>query len=334
MMTDNDMKLFVDSYRRVINYMRISVTDRCNLRCIYCMPSEGVKAIKHSDILSYEDIIRIVSIASGLGVSKIRLTGGEPLLRKNLVYLISSINHIQGIKDLSLTTNGLLLKQFAKQLASAGLNRVNISLDSLDPIRYKEITRGGNIDQVLQGIEEAERYGLTPIKINMVPVRGFNDEEINRFASLTIEKPYYIRFIEFMPIGAKDFWSMERYISTDEIKDKVSAIGQLLPVKFNQSGPAKYFRFDNAKGLIGFISPVSEHFCQSCNRLRLTADGKIRPCLFSETEIDIKSAIRYGASDDEISRLLKLSVEIKPSGHEIEKGKNFDYLKPISKIGG
>lgn len=298
------------------------------------MPSEGVKAIKHSEILTYEDIIRITKIAAVLGVTKIRLTGGEPLLRKNLVYLISSIAQTQGIKDLSLTTNGLLLKQYAKQLTSAGLNRVNISLDSLDPIKYKEITRGGNIEQVLQGIEEAESCGLAPIKINMVPVRGFNDEEIIRFASLTIEKPYHIRFIEFMPIGAKDFWSVERYISTDEIKDKVSVLAPLLPVKLNQLGPARYFRFQNAKGLIGFISPISDHFCHSCNRLRLTADGKIRPCLFSETEIDIKSAIRHGASDEEILRLLKLSVETKPYRHEINNGKIFDYLKPISKIGG
>lgn len=328
------MSLITDNYNRVIDYMRISVTDRCNLRCIYCMPSEGIRTIKHSDILSYEEIIRIVRIAADSGVSKIRITGGEPLMRKNLLYLISSISQIYGIEDLSLTTNGLLLRQYAGQLAFAGLKRVNISLDSLDPDRYREITRGGDIGMVLAGIEEAERVGLLPIKINMVPVRGFNDSEIENFARMSIITPYHIRFIEFMPIGAKEFWSKDRYIPTDEIKQRVSSIAPLMPVRLKKSGPANYFKFENAKGVIGFISPISNHFCHSCNRLRLTAEGKIRPCLFSETEIDIKSAIRCNAADDEIARLLKLAVEMKPLGHNMKDGKKFEYLRPISQIGG
>lgn len=328
------MTIITDNYKRIIDYMRISVTDRCNLRCIYCMPSEGIRSIKHGDILSYEEIIRIVRIAADSGVRKIRITGGEPLMRKNLLHLISSISHIHGIEDLSLTTNGQLLKQYAKQLASAGLKRVNISLDSLDPDKYREITRGGDIGGVLAGIEEAERCKLLPLKINVVPVRGFNDTEIENFARMSIITPYHIRFIEFMPIGAKEFWSEDKYIPTDEIKQRVSSIAPLMPISLKKSGPANYFRFENAKGIIGFISPISNHFCLSCNRLRLTAEGKIRSCLFSETEIDIKSAIRCDASDDEIARLLKLAADLKPSGHNMKDKIIMQYLKPISQIGG
>lgn len=328
------MRLIKDRYERIIDYMRISIIDRCNLRCIYCMPSEGVKPIEHKEILSYEEIIRIVRIAAGLGVRKVRLTGGEPLIRKNLVYLISSINNIEGIEDISLTTNGLLLKKYARSLTSAGLRRVNVSLDSFRPDRYMEITRGGDINNVLEGIREAEEAGLLPIKINMVPIRGFNDDEIEEFARLTLKTSYHVRFIEFMPIGAKDIWSHEKYISTEEIKEKVSAIAPLFPVKARKAGPARYFRFEGAPGVIGFISPITHHFCNSCNRLRLTSDGKLRPCLFSETEIDLKSAMRCGASDEEIERLLRLSIEIKPEGHSINHEKCFAHLKPMSKIGG
>lgn len=323
-----------DKYDRTIDYMRISITDRCNLRCIYCMPSEGVKFIEHKDILSYEEIIKIVRIAAGLGVRKVRLTGGEPLTRKNLPYLVASINSIEGIEDISLTTNGLLLKKYVKELASAGLRRVNVSMDSLRPDRYTEITRGGDINNVREGIREAEKAGLLPIKINMVPIRGFNDDEIEEFARLTLNTTYNVRFIEFMPIGAKEIWSHEKYISTEEIKERVSSISPLIPVKIRKSGPARYFRFEGAPGVVGFISPITHHFCNTCNRLRLTSDGKLRPCLFSETEIDLKSAIRCGASDDEIEKLLRLSIDIKPEGHSINHEKCFAHLKPMSKIGG
>ncbi|MDI6727688.1 MAG: GTP 3',8-cyclase MoaA [Thermodesulfovibrionales bacterium] len=328
------MSLIKDKYQRIIDYMRISITDRCNLRCIYCMPSEGIKPIEHKDILGYEEIIRIVRIAAGLGVRKIRLTGGEPLIRKDLPYLVSSINSIGGIEDISLTTNGLLLKKYARSLASAGLRRVNVSLDSLRPERYREITRGGDINDVLEGIDEAENAGLLPIKINMVPIRGFNDDEIEEFARLTLKTSYNVRFIEFMPIGAKEIWDHEKYISTEEIKERASKIAPLIPVKIRRSGPARYFRFEGAPGVVGFISPITHHFCNSCNRLRLTSDGKLRPCLFSETEIDLKSALRCGASDEEIERLLRLSIEIKPEGHSINHEKCFTHLKPMSKIGG
>jgi len=298
------------------------------------MPSEGVKPLEHKSILSYEEIIRIVMIAAGLGVQKIRITGGEPLIRRNLAYFISSIASIDGIEDISITTNGLLLQKHAPSLARAGLQRVNVSLDSLLPDRYREITRGGDINDVWSGIEAAEREGLLPLKLNMVPIRGVNDDEIEEFARLTMTTPYHVRFIEFMPIGAKDLWSEDKYISTDEIKRRVAAIAPLTPVKIRKAGPARYFRFENAPGVIGFISPITHHFCDTCNRLRLTSDGKLRPCLFSETEIDLKSVMRCGAPDEEIERLLRLSVEIKPEGHKMNTEKYITYLKPISQIGG
>lgn len=323
-----------DNYNRIIDYMRISITDRCNLRCIYCMPSEGVRFISHKNILTYEEIIRIVRIASTLGVKKIRITGGEPLIRKDLPFLVESISKIDGIKDISLTTNGLLLKKYALSLANAGLRRVNISLDSLRDDRFKEITRGGELKSVLEGIDAAENAGLMPIKINMVPIKGFNDDEIEEFASLTFKKTYNIRFIEFMPIGAKHLWSLEKYLSTDEIKERVSKISPLTPIKIRKSGPARYFRLEGAIGVIGFISPITHHFCASCNRLRITSDGKIRPCLFSETSIDLKSAIRNGADDKEIEKILRLSIEIKPEKHNIDHRSFIFCHTPMSKIGG
>lgn len=323
-----------DSFERVIDYMRISVTDRCNLRCIYCMPSEGVKPVSHRHILSYEEIVRIVRVAARLGVRKIRITGGEPLIRKNLVHLIEAISETEGIGDVSLTTNGMLLKQFARPLAAAGLRRVNISLDTLRDDRFREMTRGGEKSLVMEGIDEAERSGLMPVKINMVPIRGFNDDEIEDFANMTKTLPYHVRFIEFMPIGARDFWSEEKYISIEEIRERLSRVGPLMPVRVRKAGPARYFRFENARGVVGFISALTHHFCGSCNRLRLTADGKLRPCLFSETEIDLKTPLRSGVPDEEIERMLRLAVEIKPQGHSIGREDGFSHLKDMSKIGG
>ncbi len=298
------------------------------------MPSDGVRPVKHRDILTYEEIVRVVRIAASLGVRKVRITGGEPLRRKNVTYLISSLNAIHGIEDISLTTNGVLLERYAGEIAKAGLRRVNVSLDSLKPERYKEITRGGNIENVLRGIEKAEEAGLIPVKINMVAIKGFNDDEIENFARMTLKKPYQVRFIEFMPLGAREIWSPEEYIPIDEIKSVVESIGPLTPVKIRKSGPARYFRFDGAPGIIGFINAISHQFCSECNRLRLTADGKLRPCLFSETEIDLKSALRSGADDSEIERLIKLAIEIKPAGHNITCEGKFNSLILMSKIGG
>lgn len=324
-----------DPYGRKIDYLRLSVTDRCNLRCFYCMPTEGVQPLKHKDTLTYEEIIRIVRIAAPVGIRKVRITGGEPLTRKNISFLIKSLKAINGIENLSLTTNGVLLEKYADELAVAGLDRVNVSLDSFNPERYAEITRGGSLDDVLKGIEKAEKAGLKPVRINMVPIRGFNESEIEDFARITLEKPYQVRFIEFMPIGARDLWSKEKYIPVDEIKSVIEKIGRLTPVKIRKSGPARYFRFDNAPGVVGFINAVTHQFCGECNRLRLTSDGKLRPCLFSETEIDLKTPMRNGASDGEIKRLINLAIEVKPEGHSIGCNPDaFMKLKPMSKIGG
>lgn len=323
-----------DKYGRVIDYLRISVTDRCNLRCIYCMPADGVRPLEYKNLLSYEEITRLVTVAARLGVRKVRITGGEPLARKNLPFLIGSISEIEGIEDISLTTNGTLLKELAGSLASAGLTRVNVSLDSLHPDRYRHITRGGDIYDVLDGIAEAQKAGLLPVKINMIPMRGINDDEVEEFARLMINTPLHVRFIECMPTGARDFRNRSLSIPTEEIKERVTRLGVLTPVTVRKHGPARYFRFENAPGVLGFISPVTHHFCESCNRLRLTSDGKLRPCLFSEMEIDVKEGLRSGAPDSEIERLLRLAVVMKPEGHGLDSELSCNNLRPMSRIGG
>ena len=337
------MNSLKDSYQRAIDYLRVSITDRCNLRCIYCMPSEGIIPLEHKEILRYEEIIRVINIAVKTGVRRVRITGGEPLVRKNITYLISALREMEDIKDLSLTTNGVLLSSYADKLVEAGLKRINISLDSLRPDRFKEITRGGDSSLVWEGIVAAEKAGLTPVKINMVPIRGINSDEIEDFAKVTLRLPYQIRFIEFMPFGTEGLWSPERFIPLEEIKAIVETVAPLIPVQMKRAGPARYFRFDGAAGVIGFISPISNHFCGECNRLRLTADGKLRPCLFSETEIDLKPALRGGAPDNEIERLIRLSIEVKPQGHDIGTSnpelwaliKNRECAgRPMSRIGG
>jgi len=319
-----------DSFNRNINYLRISVTDRCNLRCIYCMPAEGIKLLPHNEILSYEEILKIIKIATTIGISKIRITGGEPLLRKDVVSFIEKTVRIEQIKDIGMTTNGVLLKKYAKDLYQAGLKRINVSLDSLEEDKFKKITRFGFLKDVLEGIESAYRVGLNPIKINVVVMRGINDDEIEKFARLSLQVPYQIRFIEFMPIG-HNYWGEELFISTKEIKQKIQYnVGTLTPVQVKKSGPAEYFMLEGAKGLLGFISPLTTHICSMCNRLRLTADGKLRPCLFSDKEIDLKKILRSGASQEEIKQILIKAIQLKPQGISIES----KPLRPMSTIGG
>lgn len=319
-----------DSFNRKIDYLRISVTDRCNLRCIYCMPEEGIKnLLPHDEILSYEEILQIIKVATTIGISKIRITGGEPLLRKNIESFIERVSRVDGIKDIGITTNGVLLKKYAKVLHEAGLKRVNVSLDSLDQNKFRIITRLGSLKEVLEGIEEAQRVGLNPVKINVVVMRGINDDEIEKFAMWSMEVPYQIRFIEFMPIGHNN-WKKELFISTEEIKNKIeSTVGSLMPVQIKKSGPAEYFMLEGAKGLIGFISPLSTHICVRCNRLRLTPEGKLRLCLFSDKEIDLKGALRGGASEDEIRQILIKAVQLKP-----QRASQPKPLRPMSAIGG
>ncbi|MDA8106714.1 MAG: GTP 3',8-cyclase MoaA [Nitrospiraceae bacterium] len=331
-----------DDFQREIDYLRLSITDRCNLRCVYCMPADGIVPSTHKEILRYEEIIRIVGIGAGLGVKKVRLTGGEPLTRKNVSFLVSSLKKIRGIEDLSMTTNGTLLELHAQELADAGLDRVNISIDSFKPDRYREITRGGSLESVMRGIAAAEKAGLTPIKINVVPVRGVNDDEVGDFARLTLTTDYHVRFIEFMPSGDNDYWSPEKYISTEELKRQIETIAPLVPVHIRKNGPSRYFRLGDARGVVGFISAITHHFCADCNRLRLTSDGKLRPCLFSETEIDLKTALRNGAPDSELERLLRLAIKTKPEGHNMgetlaRKGPlalSGRQRRPMAKIGG
>ncbi len=299
-----------DNFHRKIDYLRISVTDRCNLRCIYCMPEEGITLLNHDEILTYEEIIKISRAAVKAGLTRIRITGGEPLVRKDITELISEIAAIPGVRDLSLTTNGIYLENMAEELYSSGLRRINISLDTLNPERYLKITRGGDLNRVLKGIDRAIEVGFNPVKINTVAIKGVVEDELERFKELVYVKPVHVRFIEKMDITNSDsqgFYSckeiMERFSKTTEIEETEGPVG---------AGPARYIKLKRAKGTIGFIGLYSEHFCDSCNRLRLTADGKLRTCLFAGEEFDLKTFIRNGASQEEIVDFIEKALKKKP----------------------
>jgi cyclic pyranopterin phosphate synthase len=334
MQQTNKTKNLTDSYNRQIDYLRISITDRCNLKCVYCMPSKGLNYFGDTEIMTDEEIVRVVRIARKYYLRKVRITGGEPLLRKNITALISAIKET-GIRDLSLTTNGIKLSGIAQELKKAGLDRVNISLDTMNAWRYKEMTNGGDISRVWESVHESERVGLSPVKINIVPIRGLNDDEIPAFASLTFEKNYHMRFIEFMPATGDGMWRKEKCVSAPEILEKISTLGKVERIEYRGKGPSRNYRLKGAAGVIGIISPLSDHFCGFCNRLRLTSDGKIRPCLFSKKEIDIRTPMRDGASDEEIERLFLRAVSIKPEKHLLNEGKEgADAIQSMSKIGG
>ncbi len=331
---------YLDSFSRPINYLRVSVTDRCNLRCVYCMPAEGVVPIRHEDVLRYEEIGRVVHAAAALGVNKVRLTGGEPLVRHGLPDLVRLIAATPGIDDISLTTNGLLLARYAGELAAAGLHRVNVSLDSLRPERFRAMTSCGaqNVSDVWAGVAAAERVGLTPIKLNAVVIRGLNDDEVADFARLTTERPLHVRFIEVMPLGANEHWAGDGYVPMREVRARIeAALGPLEAVGADDpvigNGPARYYRVSGAPGTVGFISPVSEHFCFHCNRLRLTADGKLRPCLLSDEEVDLRAALRDGASDDELQNIIGRAIAAKPARHHLAEG-DVPHCRQMAQIGG
>jgi GTP 3',8-cyclase len=320
-----------DSFQRPINYLRISVTDRCNLRCVYCMPPEGIALMSHYDILSYEEIYTLVKAAAELGINRIRLTGGEPLVRAGLTDLIRMIDGIDSIKDISLTTNGILLAKYAADLKDAGLMRVNVSLDTLKPERFRQITRCGTLEDTLKGIAVAGEVGLTPVKINMVVMAGVNDDELPDFARQTIDAGWNVRFIERMPVSGD---ASLGFVSVKEMKKRLDSIGKMEPVKMEVgNGPAKYYRFPGAAGTVGFITPVTEHFCYQCNRLRLTADGKLRLCLLNEDEIDLKEPLRSGASIDELKTLIENAIAKKPKGHHLAEG-TIHKGRPFSQVGG
>ena len=322
-----------DSFQRPINYLRISVTDRCNLRCVYCMPEEGVSLMSHNDILSYEEIYTVVKAATEMGINKVRLTGGEPLIRAGLPELVSLLDSIDAIDDISLTTNGTLLAQYAAELKRAGLQRVNISLDTLKPDRFEQITRCGNLEDTLAGIEAARTAGLNPVKINMVVMFGINDDELPNFAARSISNGWNVRFIELMPLNGEDPVTA-KLVSVSDMRQSIESMGKLEPCLVNVgNGPAKYFRLPDAAGTIGFITPVTEHFCYHCNRLRLTADGKLRPCLLSEEEIDVREALRNGASAAELKKLIEEAIARKPLGHKLADGST-PRDRPFSQVGG
>ena len=328
----------LDAYSRPINYLRVSVTDRCNLRCTYCMPPDGVPWRPSQDILRYEEIETVVRAAVELGISKVRLTGGEPLVRLGIVDLVRRLSRVAGVDDLTMTTNGVLLSRYAEALAQAGLRRVNVSLDTLRAERFRRITRLGRIEDVLEGIEAAHRAGLEPVKINTVVIRGMNDDEVVDFARNAVEKGWNVRFIEWMPIGqgqaAEQAW-LDRVVTAEEIRQTIEAeLGALHPVKTSaEGGPARYYRVPQADGSIGFITPVSEHFCFRCNRLRLTADGQLRPCLLSDAEIDLRTPLRQGASVAQVRELILEAIERKPLQHNLDRCQGPEK-RVMSQIGG
>lgn len=325
-----------DEFARDINYLRISVTDRCNLRCVYCMPSEGVALTERDRILRNEEFLAIIRAAVKTGIRKVRLTGGEPLVRKGIVDLVRGIGSISDIDDIALTTNGVLLPQFAYPLKKAGLKRVNISLDTLKPERFREITRNGDLDQVWSGIRAARRVGLKPIKLNVVVMRGFNDDEIMDFVNLTKKLPLHVRFIELMPIGASDSWANDKMITVPEIMSIITAGGTTLEAAkpLTGNGPARYFRVPGAVGTVGFISAISDHFCANCNRLRLTSEGQLRPCLQSPVEVDLRTPLRTGQSEDELAELFRGTVALKPEKHTMVTEGWHENTRTMSQIGG
>ena len=323
-----------DSFQRPINYLRISVTDRCNLRCLYCMPAAGVCQMSHQDILTYEEIYTVAQAAAELGISKIRLTGGEPLVRLGLAKLVQVLKQIDTIDDISLTTNGILLSRYAAELKQAGLKRVNISLDTLKPERFRLITRSGyELSDVLTAIDTARAAGLSPVKINMVVMAGINDDEIIDFANKSLSEEWHVRFIEFMPTAGLSNATLH-FVSADDIRKSLEQLGELEPcLPAIGNGPARYFRFPDARGTVGFITPVSEHFCFRCNRLRLTADGNLRPCLLADDEVDLKQPLRSGISSDGLKKLIKTAITQKPLRHHLADGYRLEG-RPMTQVGG
>lgn len=328
--------MLTDPLGRTISYLRISVTDRCNLRCVYCMPPQGIPLSSHDTIMRYEEILEVVKIAAEQGITAIRLTGGEPLARMGITELVRMIASVPGIHDISMTTNGLLLERFAQELKEAGLKRINISLDTLKPDRFSRITRGGSFEQVWRGILAAEKAGLNPIKLNTVVMRGVNDDELSDLASLTLEHPWHVRFIEMMPVNNQEAWDdgfppiNQIFVALSEIKQRLAVLN-LKPVQEKSgNGPARVFSIEGGQGKIGFISPISEHFCGECNRLRLTADGNLRPCLLSDLEIPLLPALRKG---ENILPLLQQAVQLKPEGHTLQQNQR-TFTRCMIQIGG
>lgn len=329
-------KNLIDRYGRRHDYLRISVTDRCDLRCVYCMGPEGVPLMDHRKILSYEDIGKVVKAAAALGIKKIRLSGGEPLVRKGIEKLVGQISAIPGIEDLALTTNGQLLEKKLPALKEAGLKRVNISLDSLNPLTYREITRGGELEKVLGALAASLAYGLAPVKINVVLMRDVNEHEIPRFFQLARDYPIHLRFIEYMPLGSHSTQWRGKYLPLEVVMKEALKMGTPLePLAEEQGcrGPAELYRLHGAKGLIGLIHPISQHFCYQCNRLRLTADGFIKPCLYWQEETSVKPVLN---DPEKLKCLLRHALDYKREKHAMSAGELLEASpgRSMSKIGG
>jgi GTP 3',8-cyclase len=323
-----------DRFERLISYVRLSVTDRCNLRCRYCIP-QGMSFNEKDEILTYEEIARLARVFATLGVTKLRITGGEPLVRADLPALVALLAAIPGIGDLALSTNGLHLDRLAAPLARAGLKRVNVSLDSIDRDRFRDITKGGDLDAVLRGIAAAEAAGLAPIRINVVAMRGVNDDEVEALAELTRTRGWTVRFIEVMPLEGNVWEQGDRYLPAAEILERLRRVADLRPEGFEAGGgPAEYWRFPGAPGRIGVITPLSHTFCERCNRVRLTSKGGLRLCLFGDDEVDLRGPLRAGASDDDLRALIHHGLSIKPEAHALKPGLPASRLVALSQVGG
>ncbi|MEJ5364036.1 MAG: GTP 3',8-cyclase MoaA [Desulfosoma sp.] len=326
----------VDGYQRQVDYLRLSVTDRCNLRCTYCMPAGGFQFLPHEAILRYEELLRLVRITTGLGIRKVRVTGGEPFVRKGIVSFLKRLCAVSGVDDVSVTTNGLLLECMAKDLWDAGIRRINVSLDTLQPRKYAAITGVDAFDAVWRGLCAALDRGFSPVKINVVAMKGVNEDEIEALARLTLAYPFHVRFIELMPFRPDSY--KERYLPSDLVMEKIASVGPIIPCSsHNGNGPARYYQFPGAPGKIGLISPMSHHFCPTCNRLRITAEGSLRTCLFAERDVDLRRLLRNGASDADIARLILQAIQSKPEKHRLNEGslpRRKCVSRPMTSIGG
>jgi cyclic pyranopterin phosphate synthase len=324
-----------DGHGRLIGDLRVSVTDRCNFRCQYCMPAEGLAWLERAEILTFEEIERLVRLLAAMGVRDVRLTGGEPLVRRDFPTLVAMLARVEGLEDLSLTTNGFLLERMAGDLVEAGLRRINVSLDSLSRDRFFQITRRDALPRVIAGLEALEPYPqVRPIKVNCVAMRGFTEEEVIPFARLARRKPYQVRFIEFMPLDADRAWSQDRVLTGAEIREMIESVFPLESDGREAHATARTYRFADGRGEVGFVNPVSEPFCADCNRIRLTADGKLRTCLFSLHETDLRSPLRAGAEDAELERIVREAVWRKELKHHVSEPGFRQPARSMSQIGG
>lgn len=324
----------MDQFGRSMTYLRISLTDRCNFRCLYCMPASGMQFQPREEILTDDELLRAVRLSAEVGFRKFRLTGGEPTVRPHLVDLVREIKRLPGVEEISMTTNALLLGKLAGPLAEAGLDRVNVSIDTLDPVRFRFMTRGGRLDLVWKGIEAAAEAGLTPIKLNTVVVKGQNEHDVVPMAELTLARPWQVRFLEIMPLEGVGDVHDEGLVTSEQTQARLEErFGPLEPVEADAADPARLFRIPGAAGTIGFISPVSVPFCSACNRIRLTADGKLRLCLLRGDEVDLRDMMRAGATDAEVLDQIRGGVWRKPWGHGIADGER-ETIRGMSQIGG